>query len=175
MTISIFRVAPPTARIWVYGAQRALTEREADALGNHMDGFIREWRSHGREVEPFWTLVHSQFLVIGVDETAMKISGCSIDSMFHAVEAFGVTSGLDFSRSGNHVFYRDSDGNVHRVDRVKFSELARQGAINTETRVFDNTVSTLGALQAGMWEVPLGNSWHMKAFGKALLDAKDPE
>ena len=122
-----FADTPVTARAWVYGAQRALEGDEVERLNRHMDAFLAEWRSHGREIEPSWTLVHKQFLVIGVDETAMSLSGCSIDSMFHAVEAFGTSADLDFSRSGNHIFYRDSEGQVARVDRLSFSDVVRSG------------------------------------------------
>jgi hypothetical protein len=133
-----------------------------------MRAFLEEWRSHGREITPGWGLVHDQFLVIGVDERAMGISGCSIDSMFRAVEGFRNAGGVEFSRSGNQVWYRDARNEVRCLDRSAFSDLARQGALDAETIVFDNTVSTLAELDRGRWEVPMRESWHMKAFGKFL-------
>lgn len=156
-----------SARVWIYGARRQLSPAEVEDLEAHMARFLGEWRSHGREVTPGWELIHDQFLIIGVDERAMSLSGCSIDSMFHAVEDFGRCVGIEFSRSGNNVFYRDADG-VRCVDRVAFSKLARSGVIDAGTIVFDNTIPTVDALRAGRWEIPMRESWHMKAFGKSL-------
>lgn len=158
---------PDAARVWIYGAAESLTSEQVGALDAHMGAFLDEWRSHGREVTPGWSLIHEQFLVIGVDERAMNLSGCSIDSMFHAVEAFGGASGLDFSRSGNHVFYRDGQG-IRRLDRGDFADIARSGGVDAETIVFDNTIPTMAGLRAGRWEVPMRESWHMKAFGRSM-------
>lgn len=158
---------PDSARVWIYGAAGTLTADQVNALEAHMVDFMDEWRSHGREVTPAWSLLHDQFLFIAVDERAMSLSGCSIDSMFHAVEAFGRTSGTQLARSGNQVFYRDGHG-IRCLDRPDFADLARSGAIDAETIVFNNTIPTVADLRAGRWEVPMRESWHMKAFGKSL-------
>ena len=168
MTVHMFTELPAEARVWIYGAERALARGEVRALEAHMDRFLAEWRSHGRAIEPAWRLEHDRFLIIGVDERAMSLSGCSIDSMFRTVEDFGKTTGLSFSRSGNRVFYRDA-GDIRCVDRPGFAELARQGSVNEKTVVFNNTVATAGELRSGLWEVPMRDSWHLKAFGKSLL------
>lgn len=163
-----FAQLPPESRVWIYGARERLTPQQVEALGAHMTGFLEEWRSHGREVTPGWELVHDQFLVIAVDERAMHVSGCSIDSMFRAVEAFGQATRLDFSRSGNHVFYRNPNNGIERIDRPAFAGLVRQGLVSAETIVFDNTIALLADFRNGRWEVPVRRSWHMKAFAKFL-------
>ena len=61
------------------------------------------------------------------------------------------------------VLYRDQ-GEVRRVPRDEFAELARRGAVTPETRVFDNTISQLAALRDGRWEVPASAAWHGRAF-----------
>jgi hypothetical protein len=171
ITMTGLNLLPDSARVWIYGAEQALSAEGVKALNAHMDRFLAEWRSHGREIEPAWTLVHDQFLVIGVDETAMSLSGCSIDSMFRAVEDFGGIAGVTFSRSGNQVFYRDPEGKVRCVDRIAFAGLARSGGVDANTIVFDNTIPAVADLRSGRWEVPIRKSWHMKAFGRSLSPA----
>ena len=168
MTSHTFEQAPDTARVCIYGAHTTLDDDQVAELTRHMDGFLAEWRSHGREIEPAWTLIHKQFLVIAVDEAAMSLSGCSIDSMFRAVEEFGRKTSLDFSRSGNHIFYRDDGAQIRRIDRLAFSDQARQGAVDAETIVFNNAILTLSEFRKGKWELPMRESWHMQAFGKSL-------
>ena len=160
---------PETARVWVYGAEESLTREQCQALEAHMGRFLAEWKSHQQKVMPGWQLLHDQFVIISADETAMNLSGCSIDSMFHALEGFNRASGLRFASSGNQVFYRDNSGAVRCVDRITFRSLAKQGAVNEETVVFNNVIQTVGDLVAGRWEVPMRDSWHMDVFGKFLM------
>ena len=162
---------PDTARIWIYGAEEPLTGEQCQALQEHMARFLAEWNSHQQKVMPGWQLVHDQFVIIGGDESATNLSGCSIDSMFHALEDFNRASGLKFGSSGNQVFYRDSAGAVRSVDRLGFAELAKQGAVSEETIVFNNVIRTVGEFLAGRWEVPMRDSWHMDVFGKSLASS----
>lgn len=157
-----------TARAWVYGAEQPLTPDQIQALQKHMAGFMAEWQSHGRPVTPNWQLVHDRFVIIGADEAAFELSGCSIDSMVRTLDAFNRTAGLNFTNSGSKVFYRDHEGTIQCVDRIAFGELAKDGAISNETIVFDNTIATVGHFLTGQWEKPMHESWHMDVFGKNL-------
>lgn len=154
---------PDSARVWIYAAAERLQPHQVDGLERHMAAFLEEWRSHGREITPAWTLVHDQFVVIAADESAVGLSGCSIDSMFRAVMSRG------FSASGNDIYYRDPDGEIRRSDRIGFRDLVKAGRVDAFTIVFNNTVTRVGEFRAGSWEVPMSRSWHMDAFG-SLLD-----
>jgi thiosulfate sulfurtransferase len=160
-----FGTLPASARIWIYGAPAPLTPPETEALGNHRAGFLSEWQSHGREVTPGWSLLEGQFLVVGTDEEAMSLSGCSIDSMFRAVEAFGRDAGIAFERGGNQIFFRDGQ-TIRSIDRAGFGDLASKGAVTPDTLVFDTTISRKEDLDRGLLERPLRDTWHMKAFGR---------
>ena len=64
----------------------------------------------------------------------------------------------------NHapVLYRDG-ADIARVSRERFADLVESGSISQETVVFDNTVTTVGAVRDGrweLWELPAANSWH---------------
>ncbi len=159
---------PRSARVWIYGAADPVTPEQREALQLHMKRFLAAWNSHEQKVMPGWQLVHDQFVVIGADETAMNLSGCSIDSMFHALEDFNRSSGLNFASSGNQVFYRDTTETIRCVDRPGFADLVKKGAINEETVVFNNVIETVGEFLGGRWEVPMRDSWHMDVFGKSL-------
>ncbi|HAK53970.1 MAG TPA: hypothetical protein DCP38_00605 [Acidobacteria bacterium] len=53
---------------------------------------------------------------------------------------------------------------IASVSRAQFAERAAAGDVNPDTRVFDNTVTTVGALRAGRWELPAREAWHGRAF-----------
>jgi len=168
MTNPKFSDLPSSARVWIYGAEKPLSGDQIQALENHMAAFMTEWQSHGRPVTPNWKLVHDRFVVIGADEEAFALSGCSIDSMVRTLDQFNRVSGLHYTNSGAKVFYRDSEGAIECTERFAFGDLAKQGKINEETIVFDNTVATVGDYLAGRWEKPMRESWHMDVFGKNL-------
>jgi hypothetical protein len=50
------------------------------------------------------------------------------------------------------------------VSRDQFVDLTGSGVVTRQTVVFDNTLTTVGAVREGRWEVPAGESWHGQAF-----------
>ena len=159
------------ARIWIYGIERALSAEELVMLDENMSRFAIGWMSHDRPINNAWQVVHGRFLVIAVDEETIGISGCSIDSMVRSVQDIEVNMGLNLLGTGGQVFYRDSSGLIHCVDRLSFRELAKKGVVTQETIVFNNVIATLGEFRKGKWEVPMRKSWHIDVFGRALVDA----
>ncbi|WP_083326223.1 hypothetical protein [Hymenobacter coccineus] len=75
-----FADLPATARVWIYQANRPLTEVELAAVGPHLAQFATAWTSHGAALCAAAEFRHSQFLVIGLDEAVAGASGCSIDA-----------------------------------------------------------------------------------------------
>ena len=168
MPVLQFSDLPASARLWIYGAERTLTPDEVQALEDHMAGFLAQWQSHQQAIAPSWQMFHDRFVVIGVDESMVGLSGCSIDGMVRNLRAFNEAADVDFAGGGNLVFYRIPGGEIRRVDRLTFRDLAKQGAVDEDTIVFDTTVASAEAFRAGKWEVPLRDSWHMDAFGGLL-------
>jgi hypothetical protein len=66
------------------------------------------------------------------------------------------------------VAYREG-GEVVRVPRARFGELAERGTVGPDTTVFDNTVATVGALRAGKWETAARRTWHGRVFFRDAL------
>jgi hypothetical protein len=42
-----FNEMPPDARLWIFAAERPLTEGETDALMGVVDAFLDDWKAHG--------------------------------------------------------------------------------------------------------------------------------
>jgi hypothetical protein len=61
------------------------------------------------------------------------------------------------------VLYREGEA-IHRVPRERFAELAASGTVSPSTLVFDNTLTRVGELAAGKWEVKAADAWHGRAF-----------
>jgi hypothetical protein len=153
---------PDSARLWVFAAHRALTAHEAATLLQEVDGFLDRWAAHGVPLTNARDWRYDQFLLVAVDEAAAGVSGCSIDALVHSLKALEQRLGIVMLDNGP-VTYRDGD-RITRVPRGRFAQLADAGTVGPDTTVFDNTVTTVGAVRSGKWETPARNSWHGRAF-----------
>lgn len=160
---SLFPALPDDARVWIYVSDRALTGEEQDVLLGRMDDFIEGWASHGRPVEGAAAVLYDRFLVIAATVANGEISGCGIDASTQAVKAAAEALTIHWVPA-LHVIYRDADGHVRHAPRPTFRQLAQEGAVTTETPVFDPSVTTLGALRQGAFEQPAGAAWHARVF-----------
>src|SRR5215210_2684165 len=146
MPATTFDRMPDDARLWVFAAPGPLGADQADALLARVDGFLERWAAHGAPVLGARDLRHGQFLLVAADERATGVSGCSIDSLFHALAEVEEALGTELRRTASLVLYRDADGAVQATERAEFRRLAQNGEVGEATVVFDNTVATVGAL-----------------------------
>ena len=158
MPIVSFNSLPDDARVWVFGAERALTPAEAGRLLGVTDSHLERWAAHGAPLTSARDWRDDRFLTIAVDQRTAGASGCSIDALFRQLQALERELSVSIV-GGGRVFYRDAAGSVQSVDRADFTALAERGAVTPETIVFDPTVQTLGAWRAG-FERRARDSWH---------------
>ncbi|NJB85328.1 hypothetical protein GGR26_001073 [Lewinella marina] len=150
----------PESRIWIYGAERALTKAETDRVRTRAQEFVAQWVSHNRSLAAAADVLHNRFLVLAVDESQAEASGCSIDGSVHFVKELGAEIGVDFFNR-MRFSYRDEAGKIHTVGREEFKLLYSQGQLSNDTIVFDPLVKELGELRQ-IFERPLEDSWHSR-------------
>lgn len=150
---------PGDARVWCFGASSRPTDDAADRLRESMASFLAEWTAHRARLRAAFDWLHDRFLVVAVDESSVGASGCSIDALTGQIRRLEGLTGVTLLDSAP-VWYRDGAGEIRRIGRAEFRELADRGEIGPETRVFDLTVETLEEVRTGAWEVEAGRSWH---------------
>ena len=158
-----FARLPADARLWIFGAARALDAREREELLGLVDRFLDGWKAHGSPLTAARDFREERFLMVAVDEASVPPSGCSIDAMVNELKALGDRLGVGLVGSGD-VFYRDRGGAVERAARAEFRRLAESGVVGPDTVVFDTTLTRTGRLADGSWELPARASWHRRAF-----------
>lgn len=162
MPLVSFEELPHNARLWVFPASRTLTPDESDALLRHIDSYLATWEAHGRPLRVGRDCHYDRFLFVAVDESPAGASGCSIDGLVrtvrHAEQLLGVTL-----TDNAPVWFKDG-GVVKQASRDEFREMAKRGAVDGDTVVFDMTVTTLDALNEARWELPARHAWHGRAF-----------
>lgn len=159
----LFSSLPDDARVWVFGAVQPIVGRDAERLIDAVETFIHGWAAHGQPVVGGCDWRYDHFLIVSADERASGVSGCSIDSLFRTLKTLEAEIGTTLLDS-SPVWYRDSAGHVNAVSRKEFRDLVEADEVDGSTVVFDNTVSTVGQIRGGEWELPLSQSWHARAF-----------
>ena len=162
-----FETLSDDSRLWVFGAERALSAEEQAVLLAAVDRFLEEWAAHGSPLTGACDLLEECFLVVGVDEASVPPSGCSIDAMVGVLSALEGTMGVALA-GHSPIFYRASSGEVERVERTEFRRLAEEGRVGPTTTVFDTTLTRVGRLRDGGWELPASETWHGQAFFRTL-------
>ena len=148
------------SRIWIYGAERALTGPEVTLVRNELQAFVKEWVSHRNHLKAAADVLHDRFVVIAVDESESEASGCSIDGSVNKLKEIGAQIGVDFFNR-MRFSYRDDAGNIQTVSKDEFKTLYHGGQLPNDTIVFDTLIKEVGELRQ-IFERPLEDSWHSR-------------
>jgi len=154
-----FELLPDSSRIWVYQADRTLTEHEVEQIAKKLVPFVSNWKRHGDDLKASFKIVYQQFVILAVDEDYNDVSGCSIDASVHIIREIEKELNIDMFDKMKVTF---KDGtNINTITLQEFKTYAKQQKINTKTVVFNNMInSKIDLINA--WEIEAGKSWHAK-------------
>ncbi len=146
-------------RLWAYGFAVRLAPAQAETVKEELTRFCKNWQVHGKPLNAAFELIDDQFAFLATDG---KASGCSIDSSVALFKDIKLKHGFD-AIDPNLIFFRSKRG-VEAVSRPEFQVLVAAGEITDETPVFNLTITTVGELRNGAFELPFKESWHARAF-----------
>lgn len=86
---------PGLSRVWIYLADRMLSDQEQVELGDELEAFVQQWSAHGTLLQASWQLLGGRALAIGLDEGHANASGCSIDASVACLRAFSKQTSPD--------------------------------------------------------------------------------
>ena len=156
-----FEMLSSNARVWVYQADRPLSEIEVSLIEKTAPAFLDAWATHGKPLKASFRLFHKQFLVIGVDEGHQAASGCSIDSSVAFVQALEQELDVSFMDRGKVAFVSEDKIFLEPIPQLKSS--IASGRITEETRTFNNLVSNKQELEE-KWLLPAKETWLKRYF-----------
>lgn len=156
-----FEELSPSSKIWIYNADRFLTEDEASKIKAGLDKFLDQWHAHGSPILNFGDLYHQKFLVLFADETKSYASGCSIDSSVRFVRDLGEMIGVDFFTRLEIQYFKGNE--IKTFEGTKALKTALEnGSLMHDTIIFDHTVKDKAEFETG-WQKPISASW-LKRF-----------
>lgn len=153
---------PGYARVWIYQADRLLTDSEQQFLTEASGQFVAQWAAHGTPLTAAAQVLNGYFLVLGVDEAQAQASGCSIDKSVHFVKSIGAQLNIDFFNRLNIAVEMPE---IQLVPLNQFENLAANGTITPDTYVYDNTLTTAKDFTE-RWHTKASNTWMSRYFTK---------
>ena len=150
---------PDTARVWVYTANRQLSEGEQAELQPQLNQFVHEWTAHRQALEAVAEIRNGRFLILAVDESRSGASGCSIDASVRFLQELGQQFNVDFF--DRMTFFADNGEGFLPYSNTDFAAAYERGELTDDSNVVDTLVNTKSQLDAAFVK-PLKDSWHKR-------------
>ncbi len=147
----------PDSKIWIYQANRELTDIEVAEITNKGAEFISTWNTHGSMLKAAIEVLHNQFVVFAIDENQAKASGCSIDKSVAFIRE--IQDNYDVILLDRMQIAYKSENGVNTIPLAEFESLLKSGDLTENTIVYNNLVGTKAEFDAS-WETPVKESWH---------------
>lgn len=152
-----FNSLSETSRVWIYQASRSFNAEELEEVKAGLDLFIKEWTAHGSELQAGYEIRYNRFIVIALDQTNAKASGCSIDASVRFIQALEKKYDIDLLDKMN-VSYKQGEFVAYKT-LIDFKKMAKNKSVSKNTIVFNNLVTNKMEYE-NHWEVPAEESWH---------------
>ena len=76
-----FNTIPEESRIWIYAAEQKLTNEQENCILQSISDHIKNWEAHKVPLTAGVTILENHFIVVALDESKNRASGCSIDTL----------------------------------------------------------------------------------------------
>ncbi|WP_034258174.1 hypothetical protein [Altibacter lentus] len=152
-----FKNLPDDSRVWIYQANRKLTDEEIATIQDRTSKFLEAWTAHGTDLEAGFELKYNRFIVIGLNQANASASGCSIDASVRFIQSLEKEFDVDLLDKMNVTFY--SGDFIAYKPLTDFRKMAKARSVSPNTVVFNNLVNTKAEYLEN-WEVPAKESWH---------------
>lgn len=156
-----FNKLPDTARVWVYQANRPLSDTDVSRIDEALRPALNQWAAHGQPLLASAKVIENRFVVVGVDEGFNLPSGCSIDASVHTLQDIGRQIGVDFFDRSAAVRSTDSSVQTYALPAIKAA--VENGLITPQTTVFNTLVKTKTEFLES-WTIPAIQSWLKRYF-----------
>lgn len=153
-----------SAHLWIWVADRPLSESQQESVHAAIGGFLSEWTSHGRRVQGNASIFHDQVLVLAAEIPEAEISGCGIDKSVHLLEGAAQSQNFQWSSPLDVPLLDEEASGVSIVPRGIVRQRAARGEISADVRMVDRTLGSLGELRSGGLVRPARLTWAARYF-----------
>ena len=144
-------------RVWVYQANRFMTDTETHQAQAYLDAFNAQWKAHQVKLAARISVLHHLFVIIEVDQAHQEATGCAIDTSVKMMQELGNRLGIDFF-DRQMIAYQGQEGSLHLARLPELAQHYAEGRLTDESMVYNNLVDN-GEDFDQKWRQPLKASW----------------
>jgi hypothetical protein len=156
-----FEQLPGFARVWIYQAERKLTDQELSLVEQRLARFCEGWNTHGNGMPTSFEVLDGQILVLAVDESGLGASGCSIDSSVRTLRELETQLEVNLTDQGK-ITLKNAAGELKVLPALGLKSRVEAGELTSEQEVINPLIKTKADLHQ-LW-LPVRNSWLNKYF-----------
>lgn len=131
--LSDFHSLPEFSRIWMYASEETLTSKQQDFILDYISDHLLTWNAHKADLTAGVTILENHFIVVALDESKNKASGCSIDTLQQTIQKLEMELSLSLLNRLN--VYCKIDGEIHCIPCLNL-----KGNVDSHTLFYDLTV-----------------------------------
>lgn len=146
---------PDNSRVWVYKADRFLSDAETSLLQEKLNEFIPSWAAHGKKLYAEAYVLDNLWVIFAANEELEQASGCSIDKITRLVSELEKVCNCSLT---NRLILA-----YKNQDQILLTPLAqiKDAGIQAHTLIYDDTVLNLGEFKSRLR--PAQDTW-LKRF-----------
>ena len=149
------------SRVWVYQSNRTISKEEISEIELKIKDFLISWTAHGNDLEASFIIKYGRFIIISLNESTAKATGCSIDSSVWFIKGLEEQYNINLLDKMN-VSYRHGEFIAYKP-LIEFKKMIKNRSISKKTIVFNNLINNKSEF-LNNWEVPIEESWHNRFF-----------
>tara|TARA_B100000767_G_C19518339_1_gene431363 strand:+ start:219 stop:683 length:465 start_codon:yes stop_codon:yes gene_type:complete len=128
-----FHNLPEESRIWLYASESALSKYQQNYIINLISEDLKGWNAHKQPLTAGVIILENHFIVIALDESKNKASGCSIDSLQNTIKK--IEQDLSVPLMNRLNVFCEIEGHIVCIPSFKLKSIA-----NSDTNFYDLTV-----------------------------------
>ena len=157
MTVS-FDQLPNDTRVWVYTANRLLTEQEVLFVQTQLNQFTAEWSSHGSPLNAASYVFDQSIIIVAVENGWNDASGCSIDKSVAVLKHIEHELKVSFFDRMVILYKKDENAPILFLGLHELKTGLKDGSYSNEGFIVNTQQSVLEVVKISPWE-SIKNSW----------------
>jgi hypothetical protein len=153
-----FPQMPDHSRVWVYQANRSLSDYEVEQVSTYLKNEMDMWAAHGAPLNASFEIRFMQVFIIAVNEDVNQASGCSIDASTRWFKTLGGSLQLDFF---DRQIAKIKGDQINLIPLTAIKEYIATGKLVAEDLVIPPLTSDLHQYR-GHWLQKVSESWLKK-------------
>ncbi len=144
-----FDTLPPDSRVWLYQANRNLTQQEQIEIIKFLSDFLENWTAHQQTLKASVKILNDFLIIIALDEAYQAASGCSIDKQVHHIKQIEEKLGISLLDHSQIAYI--SENSICFVNFKEVKSAIDKNKITPQTLIVNRNIATIGDLQSSLF------------------------